>query len=184
MTTVDGSRQRRDVSRGMPGAPDPGPGMTGGELAEQWTATELGELRRHGWALVNQVTLTRPDIHHVLIGPGGVIAIESELSTPDWNPAGPQLDAAARRARRHALRLTLWHGLRPAKVGAVGSAVILWGPGADALAAPFGLGGTIIVPGHTLAVWRDSLTRGRLTAGQVSTARRALEGRCRARAVT
>lgn len=172
MTTVDSS-PGRDVA-----APGAGAG-TPGDLALQLTATELGKLRPQGWVLVNRVTLTRPDIDHVLIGPGGVIAIESEWATREWTSGCTELDSAARRARRNALRLTLWHDLRPAEVGAVASAVVLWGPGGHALKAPFDISGTTIVPGHCVARWRTLLADDHLTDSQVQSTWRALSARCR-----
>jgi hypothetical protein len=45
-----------------------------GDLGEQWTASELRKLRRHGWRVVNHVRLREWDIDHVLVGPGGVFA--------------------------------------------------------------------------------------------------------------
>ena len=55
-----------------------------GDLGEQWTAQELRRLRRSGWQVVNHVTLTAPDIDHVLVGPGGMFAIETKWSATPW----------------------------------------------------------------------------------------------------
>jgi len=49
-----------------------------GATAEEWTASELRPLRRRRWRVANHVALGRPDIDHVLVGPGGVIAVETK----------------------------------------------------------------------------------------------------------
>ena len=150
-----------------------------GDLGEQWTAQELRKLRHQGWVLVNHVTLTGPDTDHVLVGPGGVVAIESKWSAKEWTPSSGQLRAAAEQVRRNARRLTLWQDLKTLDVGPVGSVVFLWGPGARGLPAPFDLDGTTIVPGRHASAWRTGLTGGRLTPQQVEAAWQVLDARCR-----
>lgn len=150
-----------------------------GDLGEQWTAQELRKLRRRGWLLVNHVTLTTPDADHVLIGPGGVIAIESKWSAQDWEPGGMRLRTAASQARNNARRLSLWQDLKALGVGPVSSVVILWGPGARDLAGPFDLDGTTIVPGQHAPAWRAGLPEGQLTAQQVDAAWQVLDAHCR-----
>lgn len=51
-----------------------------GELAEQWTAQELRPLTKHGWRLVNHFGLGYGGQDHVLVGPGGVVLLETKSS--------------------------------------------------------------------------------------------------------
>ena len=56
-----------------------------GADAERWTAAELRPLMGAGWRVINDVKIGRGNIDHVLIGPGGVITIETKWSAHDWN---------------------------------------------------------------------------------------------------
>lgn len=107
-----------------------------GGIAEGWTATELRRLRRHGWAVVNGVPLEGRDVDHVLVGPGGVIVIESKWSAKGWQTTPPddRLQSAIRQAARNARTLRLWKELK-ATEAPVRAAVLLWG-GSRVDAAP------------------------------------------------
>lgn len=50
-----------------------------GITAEEWTADELRKLRREGWTVVNHVMLVHADVDHVVLGPGGFLAIETKF---------------------------------------------------------------------------------------------------------
>ena len=51
-------------------------------VGEQWTARELRSLRKRDWHLANGLLLRRvADIDHVVIGPGGVLVIETKYSS-------------------------------------------------------------------------------------------------------
>jgi hypothetical protein len=53
--------------------------------AEEWTAQRLRPLRRKGWLLVNGLQLrAKSDIDHVVIGPPGLIVIETKWSAERW----------------------------------------------------------------------------------------------------
>ena len=57
-------------------------------VAEEWTAGELRGVRRRGWRLVNGVKVRGDsDIDHVLVGPGGVVVVETKWSSEPW-PTG------------------------------------------------------------------------------------------------
>jgi len=81
-----------------------------GDLAEQWTASELRGLRRDGWRLVNQLALRAWDIDHVLIGPGGVLAVETKWSAHPWvlDPPDDRVRRAVQQAQANARDLRLW----------------------------------------------------------------------------
>ena len=154
-----------------------------GDLGEQWTANELRKLRRRGWAVVNHVTLRTRDIDHVLIGPGGVVAVETKWSAQPWtwSPMDPRIVEAARSARGHAHDLGLWHDLKSLGVGDVDSVVFLWGDGARGIPPGAEIEGTAIVTGRTVGQWRTQLGEGRLAASQVEAAWTAVDAQCRRR---
>ena len=49
-----------------------------GEMAEQWTAQELRPLSAQGWRLVNHLGLRLGDQDHVMVGPGGIVLVETK----------------------------------------------------------------------------------------------------------
>jgi hypothetical protein len=137
-----------------------------GATAEQWTASELRPLRRAGWRIINHVALRKWDIDHVLVGPAGIVAVETKWSADGWtlDPPGPRILHAADQVRRNARDLSLWHPLRSLGVGAAGSVVFLWGesrPDAPAKPAkPYQLGDVQVVLGVDAARgWRDMVER-------------------------
>jgi hypothetical protein len=71
-----------------------------GAAGERRTAQLLGQLERHGWAILHDLAVpgSRANIDHLVIGPGGVFVIDSEQYRGRL-----QLDASGR----------LWHGRYP-----------------------------------------------------------------------
>ncbi|TCO41046.1 nuclease-like protein [Kribbella antiqua] len=100
-----------------------------GAAAEQWTASELRPLRRNGWRLVNHFSLrASSDIDHVLVGSGGVIAVETKWSARGWtvDPPEERVIQIVQRLQRDVKVLRLWQPLRA--VGPeVDAVVFLWG---------------------------------------------------------
>lgn len=79
-----------------------------GGVAEGWTSSELRKFirrarkeRGEGWRLVDHIPVTGWDIDHVLLGPGGIFAIESKWSAESWSSrwARGRLTDVARSAR-------------------------------------------------------------------------------------
>ena len=97
-------------------------------LAEQWTANELRTLRRGGWRVVNGAGLRPSDIDHVLIGPGGVFAIETKWSSDSWEltPPGPYVLDAITQAQGNAADLQKWYPFHTGGAGTVQPVVMLW----------------------------------------------------------
>jgi hypothetical protein len=126
-----------------------------GELAEQWTAAELRSLRKQGWRLVNHAGLTTGDIDHILIGPGGIVVVETKWSATSWGEDWNlnRVRRATVRAAEDAHRLGLW--LRQLEVPAPLSLVVLWGGEADELPQR---------PAGTTGVVRGSGLRGQIDA--------------------
>ena len=128
-----------------------------GDLAEQWTASELRKLRRRGWRVLNHVKLRQRDIDHVLIGPGGVYAVETKWSADPWEIAdhGRRVVNAAQQAADNAHDLWLW--LKSYGVETVQSVVFLWGAGDATGADRTRCGDVVVLHGHVAHLWRDSL---------------------------
>jgi hypothetical protein len=157
-----------------------------GDEAEQWSAAELRKLQRRGWRVVNGVCLRQWDIDHVLVGPGGVIAVETKWSASPWTDAdgGRRIAAATARVQRSAKDLRLWADLRKIGVDSVSSVVLLWGAGAQDIepTVEVALGGTTaVLAGLHMEDWRRSLPVGVLDHAQIADAWAALERQCRVR---
>lgn len=130
-----------------------------GALAEQWSAAELRRLQDHGWRLVNGVRLRPWDIDHVLVGPGGVVAVETKWQGRGWvlDPPEDRVLGAARQAAGNARDLRLWGKLRAAGVTEVRPLVILWGALPDGEPRSFldPATGAQVIPARCLAEWRE-----------------------------
>jgi hypothetical protein len=119
-----------------------------GATAETWTATELKHLSREGWRAMHNVLLHREDVDHVVIGPGGIFALETKWSSEEWGTDYRRLQQAARQARRNALAVQ--RRLDPRHVGVrVTPVVVLWGHTADGV--PDDIDGVGVVHGTDLA---------------------------------
>jgi hypothetical protein len=81
-----------------------------GDQGEQWTAQELRHLHKRGWKVVNDVALKRWNTDHVIVGPGGVYAIESKWGARSWTvvPPDEHVAAACRQVDANARTMTLW----------------------------------------------------------------------------
>ncbi len=158
-----------------------------GDLAERWTASELRPLARQGWRLVNHVRLRPWDIDHVLVGPGGALAVETKWSARAWvlQPPEERVQRAVRQARENANDLQRWEEFRRAGAPPVQPVVMLWGSGSGLLKTPAGgvlIDGVVVVPGPAAKRWRDSLTGLMLlTPTQIDLAWQALDRHARSR---
>ena len=143
-----------------------------GELAEQWTAQELRPLREHGWKLVNHFGLGPGDQDHVVVGPGGVVLVETKWGGTPWDvDAG---DVFFRRALQqtagNARQLSLWHGVAKHGRPAVEPVLVVWGPAARELRehpARRHDSGVVVMSGDQLRAWMLRRARDRLSATQV-----------------
>lgn len=101
-----------------------------GDRGEQFTATELRRLRRHGWRVINHVAL-RPtwDIDHVAIGPGGVLVIETKWSGDAWTldaDLDSRVDRAVERIAANATDIRLMFPEHVAPTAVI-PLLVLWG---------------------------------------------------------
>jgi hypothetical protein len=116
---------------------------------EHFTVSELRPLLRSGWRLVNHVLLEHRDVDHVLLGPGGLFAIETKYRSRWHRVPDDELKKWAEQASRDARDLHL----RTERLQHVTPIVVMWGPHvADAAPAPKERGGV------TLCAGRDLLT--------------------------
>ncbi len=152
-----------------------------GDLAEQWTASELRGLRSQGWRLVNGVRLG-VEIDHVLIGPGGVVVVESKWSSRSWSsPYGRErvTDAVAQ-VRRGARQLRWLTDLRRCGIDRVDSVVVLWGPDARDVSRVCDMAdATPVIAGDDIGAWSRRLPSGVFTKEQIDNAWTVLDAQCR-----
>jgi hypothetical protein len=138
-----------------------------GVTAEEWTVDEVRPLLRRGWRLINGVMLRGTlDIDHVLVGPPGVVVIETKWSADPW-PIGERGDSfmagrlaeAVARAQNNRKDVNS-HFSRALAGTPVRAAVVLWSasPTApdDAESDEEG-GGVSVVRGSALRRWLSTL---------------------------
>lgn len=99
-----------------------------GPTAEQWTADELRTLRGNGWRLVNGFYLGGGDTDHVLVGPGGVVVVESKWSADGWDLTRSQarITDALGQVLANARRVRLWDPVKKSGLP-VHPVLVLWG---------------------------------------------------------
>jgi hypothetical protein len=143
-----------------------------GEYAEQWSAQELRPLTEHGWKLVNHFGLKRSDHDHVLVGPGGVIVVETKWTGGTW-PEAPddiRIRSAVRQVMEAAHQLAIWSPVSKEGVSDVQCAVVLWGAHADGDFPAEGRrhpDGPVVLRGRDLRAWALRRPRGALSPEQV-----------------
>lgn len=62
-------------------------------FAEEWVEDELAKLESDGWKAHHNVSFDKVDVDHVVIGPGGVVVVETKWSSHDLTSG----DAIAKR---------------------------------------------------------------------------------------
>lgn len=148
------------------------PLMTG-EMAEQWTAQELRPLREHGWKLINHFVLGRGDYDHVLVGPGGVVLVETKWGGTPWDVDGRELAfrLALEQTGKNAKQLTLWGGVAKHGRPQVEPVLVVWGPAAknlrDISARRHG-SGVVVLSGDRIQAWLLQRGRDQLGADQIN----------------
>lgn len=132
-----------------------------GDQAEQWTSSQLRPLTKHGWKLVNHFGLGRGDQDHVLVGPGGVVLLETKWSASEWKLDSRVVFEASARLERSARQLRLWLAPHAPELE-VRKVLVLWGKAERALQEA-GRGcerpdETLVIAGSHLrswALWQD-----------------------------
>lgn len=139
-----------------------------GKLGEEATAEAVlsWRQRREGWRLVNGLVLDASgDIDHVVVGPGGVFAIESKWTSKPCRIeqgrvrglVGREPVSQARTSARNVER-TLRQDL-PYVDAAVRPVVVLWGPGRVRLDDGWSeVNGVLVCDGPRKKLWLKTLT--------------------------
>jgi Holliday junction resolvase-like predicted endonuclease len=136
-----------------------------GASGEAWTSEVLRELGRDGWRLVNNITLTSwGDIDHVLVGPGGVLVVESKWSANRWPVNGhgarfmeSQKMNAASQAQRNAKDVVDWLGASGITISVMSIAVFWTGARKSSIGwEPWRNKTTTLVNGPSLREWTQS----------------------------
>ena len=132
-----------------------------GEVAEQWTAQELRPLSAHGWRLVNHFGLGRGDQDHVVVGPGGIVLVETKWGGTPWAVDADDrfLRSALEQAARNARQLALWRGVAKHGRPEVQPVLVVWGPAASTLKqlpARRHSSGVVVMSGNRLQEWMRS----------------------------
>jgi hypothetical protein len=130
-----------------------------GADGESWTASEVKPLRRHGWSVVNDLYLSGGNIDHVLVGPGGIVVLESKWSASPWSERYGQsvLADAAPSLSKQAWRLGRWENVRRHGTPEVRPVLVLWGAGALDVPHGYRLGSVEVVPGRRLRQWFEGV---------------------------
>lgn len=164
---MDGARNRRE-----------------GLEAESWTASVLNRLRNDGWFVLHDLEFERFNIDHVLVGPKGVVAVETKLRNQDWTVTKASIENKYRRAdpwagrhlrqtRRQADKLRSL--MRAAGVHTeVLPVLVLWGRGIKGLSSAT-IDGVLVGLGKDPADWLDQIESKPLSDGEFDLARMAVE---------
>jgi len=131
-----------------------------GNQGEGATRNELKKLRRHKWHLIQGIQFSDGDVDAIVVGPGGVVAVETK-----WRNGKPKeqfingdRQQLAKSATVHARDLRVYLESKGLKM-AVLCAVAVWGSAAASLSND-GLvivNGTPLMHGNVLKSWVRSL---------------------------
>jgi hypothetical protein len=156
-----------------------------GKIGEETTAEAVLNRRRRwqGWRLVNGLYFRgHGDVDHVLVGPGGIFALESKWTSVPWRvePEGlvgpgerdPLLQA---RDGAHKIEGLLRYGPERFEV-VVHPVLMLWGPGAPSLTRGWvEVDGVLIAEGRCRRKWLGQFNRSALERPLVESVTRTLE---------
>lgn len=148
-----------------------------GAVAEDWTGEELAKLDSRRWRVVHAVGLEYGDVDHVVLGPPGVMALETKWSSTGWGPQefrpGGRVSIAVEQAKRSAkgTRSRLASYFRRTPVTPV---VVLWGE-VVGVELPLVVGEGTVVHGADLREWLLRERPEQLSSEEVVAASRGLE---------
>ena len=156
-----------------------------GAEAEDWTSRELGRFARFErsvgvvWHVIDDIPMDGFNVDHVLIGPGGVFALETKWSAAGWDGrwAKSRIESAARTVRSDARTVKSLLRSEPHRLNiAVQPIVVLWGRSDGMPDVP-----DIVVFGNRLRAWLSALRRDQIDPVQVEKAIEAVRSYIRLR---
>ncbi len=146
-----------------------------GRMGEEATVRTIGNRRqrRRGWQVVNGLYFDgHGDVDHVLVGPGGVFAVESKWLSQLCTIGDSEITGvvgreplAQARAGAKKIELRLRHGRERLRDTCVKPVVILWGPGAPGMPGGYReVRGVLVCEGRRSRSWIRQLDRQLLPA--------------------
>lgn len=134
-----------------------------GAEGEELTSSVLRPLRRHGWRVVHDVEYPgRGNVDHLLIGPGGIIAVDSKYTSERlW--VTPKAIGGSQRNHIGQAKFSATLAERAlAEAGldhmAVQPALVFWGPGAPPIEGDqIMIQNTLVLEGRQARAWRLTL---------------------------
>jgi hypothetical protein len=155
-----------------------------GKMGEELTADAVWGWRRRlkGWRLINGLSFRGiGDVDHILVGPGGVFAIESKYTTVHWKVDecgihGPDRDPVVQaRLGRRKVESTLRTGKDRFEIP-VQPVVVIWGPGCpDIRCGSVIVNEVIVAEGYRRKMWLPDLDRNPLSRKTVRAVAKKLE---------
>jgi hypothetical protein len=131
-----------------------------GAEAKRWTSSTLRKARRAGWKVVDSIPFEGFDVDHVLVGPGGIYAIETKFTSASWHVTEGRLVSPFGdpiwQARYGARKIKLLLGSRGKDV-VVSAVVLAWGKGARTLPRSC-VEGVIVLPGRGIRTWMAEMS--------------------------
>ena len=126
-----------------------------GAEGERLTAAAVTRLYRAGWRGVDHVEIDRGDVDHVVVGPGGVFALETKWTNERWQITNghftnPYATDALLQARRGAERVALMLKWTYDVIERVQPVLVIRGPGRPDICEPTEICGVLVVPGELL----------------------------------
>ena len=170
---------------------DGGQNMRAGAGAERLTADCLKRLRREGWSIHHNVPREGRDVDHAIVGPRGVIAVESKYTNNEWRVSQAGIEEIKLSgwidplrwplecARRAAGDLTSIIHAQPGRLRvSVLPLLVLWGPRVHGI--PGGavmIEGVLVATGAQAKKWLPRLAAHSLADNEVARARESIINR-------
>lgn len=130
--------------------------LTDAALAEEFTASELRHLRFKGWKRLDRVEFYAHDVDHVIVGAGGVYAIETKYTNVPWPITDNRFNniwanEAVAQARRNADNIKSLLTQKLKATYDVQPLLMIWGDGRPKLDEPITVDrGVVVVTGRLL----------------------------------
>jgi hypothetical protein len=130
-----------------------------GGHGEQSTAESLKRLRRRGWTAIHEVEFASGDIDHLVVGPGGVLVVESKWTNVQWRVEGEGILGAYRdpvkQVTTNVSTVRSWLG-RSLRSGVLLPVIVVWGPGSPDLVDDMAwVGSTLVLARPSPKRWLD-----------------------------